>query len=306
MSNNIKRILFLSLSLAILLTGCSSNKKGIIAVVNGEEITIEEYNKELEIYKAFFVHQNGKEFLYEEVEPGKTYESKLKRDVLDKLILEKIIEQDFIKSGLVITDDELAEYIDEMIGDVKEEFIEVIDEIGVSWQEIERLEKNELMINKHKAHYFETIEIEEKLIDDYYRNYKDMLIKYRISEIFLEDEQKAFEVLNRIKNGESFEKIAEIESKNSISAIHGGDIGFVKGGINPFFDDYIKKLEIGEISDVIIAPDGYYIIKLTDKLETLEELREDIVQELKKESYIAYVTMLKDESKIKDYYDYFN
>lgn len=300
---SIIKVLAISFLFIALLSGCSSSKDGVVAIVNGEEISIDEYNREYEIYKALFVFQNGEEALYEKSSADKTYEDTLKRDIYDKLILEKIIEQDFNKAGLTITSQELEKYMEESLGEARDEFSDFISKIGISWEDVQKLQKSELMVNKHKDHYFETLNINEIEIKEYYNKHKDEIIKYRLSQIYLEDEQKANDILNRLKKGESFEELAKIESKDSISAIQGGDVGYIRKGQDPVLDDYIKGLKVGEITDVISASNGFFIIKLTDVKESFDDLKDDVVLEIKNNKYIEYVTELKNEAKIKNYYD---
>jgi hypothetical protein len=123
-----------------------------------------------------------------------------------KSYLKKIIEQDFNKSGLSIDSKELEEYIDESLGEVKDEFGDFIEKIGMSWEDAKRMQNAELMINKHRDHYAETLSISESEIKEYYNKYKDDLIKYRLSQIYLDDEQKANELLDRLKKGKSLKK----------------------------------------------------------------------------------------------------
>lgn len=296
-------VLVISFLIIYFTTGCSTNKEGVAAIVNGEEISIVEYNKEYEIYKSFFVYKNGEDALYEKTSDGKTYEDTLKRDVFDKIILEKIIEQDFNKSGLSIDSKELEEYMNESLEDVKDEFGEFIEKIGMSWEDAKKMQKAELMINKHKTYYIETLSISDSEIKEYYNKHKDNLIKYRLSQIYLEDEERANEILDKLKSGEKFEEIATIESKDSISAINGGDIGYIKKGEYLVLDEYVKELGVGEFSDIIASTNGFFIIKLTDVKENLDELRDDVTLEIKDKKYIEYLTELRDKSKIKDYYD---
>jgi len=296
-------VFVLPLLLISFISGCSTDKEGVAAIVNGEEISVDEYNKEYEIYKALFIYQNGEDALYKKTSDGKTYEDTLKRDVYDKIILEKIIEQDFNKSGLSIDSKELEEYIDESLGEVKDEFGDFIEKIGMSWEDAKRMQNAELMVNKHRDHYAETLSISESEIKEYYNKYKDDLIKYRLSQIYLDDEQKANELLDRLKKGEKFEEIAKIESKDSISAVNGGDIGYIKKGENLLLDEYVKELEVGGFSEVINASNGFYIIKLTDVKESLNDLKDDVIKEIKDKKYIEYLSELRDKAKIKDYYD---
>ena len=60
---------------------------------------------------------------------------------------------------------------------------------------------------------------------------------------------------------------------------------------------------MGEFSEVINASNGFYIIKLTDVKESLNDLKDDVIKEIKDKKYIEYLSELRDKAKIKDYYD---
>lgn len=68
---------------------------------------------------------------------------------------------------------------------------------------------------------------------------------------------------DRILKGEKFEDIAKNESADSASAVNGGDLGrqpaerFV-----PQFSDAAKALKPGEISQPVLTPFGYHLIRL--------------------------------------------
>ena len=68
-------------------------------------------------------------------------------------------------------------------------------------------------------------------------------------------------IAERVKNGESFEKIAEIESDCS-SAKRGGDLGpFSAGQMQKPFEDAAFALQIGEVSGIVSTDSGLHIIK---------------------------------------------
>jgi hypothetical protein len=42
---------------------------------------------------------------------------------------------------------------------------------------------------------------------------------------------------------------------------------------------------------------------LTDVKESLNDLKDDVIKEIKDKKYIEYLSELRDKAKIKDYYD---
>ena len=83
----------------------------------------------------------------------------------------------------------------------------------------------------------------------------------RCAHILVEKESLAKEILEKIKNGESFSKMAEQYSIDG-SKRRGGDLGFFgKGMMVADFEKAAFALQKGEVSGVIKTQFGYHIIK---------------------------------------------
>jgi len=77
-----------------------------------------------------------------------------------------------------------------------------------------------------------------------------------------EAEQKINAILERVKKGEDFAKVAREESDDS-SASDGGDLQcFQRGSMVKPFEDTVFALSPGQISDVVKTQFGYHVIKL--------------------------------------------
>jgi len=88
------------------------------------------------------------------------------------------------------------------------------------------------------------------------------------SHILVDSEEKAKELLEKIKAGEiSFEDAARNES-SCPSSENGGNLGeFTKGQMVPEFDEAVFKMNVGEISQPVKTQFGYHLIKLNAKNE---------------------------------------
>ncbi|MCL4365155.1 peptidyl-prolyl cis-trans isomerase [Candidatus Marsarchaeota archaeon] len=90
-----------------------------------------------------------------------------------------------------------------------------------------------------------------------------MTNQIRCAHILVEKESVAKDILERIKKGESFAKLAEQYSTDG-SRRHGGDLGFFgKGMMVKPFEDAAFALEKGQVSGVVRTQFGYHIIKRT-------------------------------------------
>lgn len=123
----------------------------------------------------------------------------------------------------------------------------------------------------------------DEIVDYVHENYvrvKHILIKTEN----MDDEQKAEArsradgVLERAKNGESFEELVKEYSEDGMDV----DVGyyFTTGEMVQEFEDKSYELEIDEISDIVESPYGYHIIKKyamdDDYIRNEEELNEVI------------------------------
>jgi peptidyl-prolyl cis-trans isomerase D len=73
-------------------------------------------------------------------------------------------------------------------------------------------------------------------------------------------------IRDRILKGEKFEDVAKAESSDSASAANGGALGSgVRGRFVPAFEDAAYALKVGEISQPVLTPFGYHLIKLDEK-----------------------------------------
>jgi len=89
-----------------------------------------------------------------------------------------------------------------------------------------------------------------------------MANKIKCSHILVKKQSEAQAILERLKNGEKFGKLARELSIDSGSAKRDGSLGyFGKGMMVKPFEEAAFKLEIGNISELVKSEFGYHIIK---------------------------------------------
>ena len=81
----------------------------------------------------------------------------------------------------------------------------------------------------------------------------------------VKDNSLAQELLKKIKQGANFESVAR-EFSTCPSKSKGGDLGwFGPNSMVKPFEDAVKKLGSGSVSDIVSTQFGYHIIKVTGK-----------------------------------------
>ena len=89
-----------------------------------------------------------------------------------------------------------------------------------------------------------------------------MANKIKCSHILVQKQSEAIAILDRIRQGEKFGKLARELSVDSGSAKRDGNLGyFGKGKMVKEFETVAFKLEVGKISEPVKTQYGYHIIK---------------------------------------------
>ena len=159
------------------------------------------------------------------------------------------------------------------------------------------------------------IKISDEEISNYYNNHLNEFVipeRVQISEIVVDTKEKADEILNRLKLGESFEEIAEKESIAPTREKR-GEIGWIEvEKLNPEVTSLLSKVKPGEIlANIIKTEMGYHIIKLTGRTEkrilTLSEatpiIKNLLLSQKKKVEVENLMKKLKEKSRIVKYSD---
>ena len=117
-----------------------------------------------------------------------------------------------------------------------------------------------------------------------------------------EAKKKAQAILDRVRKGEDFAKLANENSADPSSNTKGGDTGyFAKGVMVPEFDKVAFSLKPGEVSDLVETQFGYHIIKGEDhrtKPATDEATKKQISDKVKQTKLEAHIKELAEKSSV--------
>lgn len=150
------------------------------------------------------------------------------------------------------------------------------------------------------------VSVSDKDAEEYYNANKEQFVSgdtVNASHILVDTEEKALELLAKIKAGEiSFEDAAK-ENSSCPSKANGGNLGdFGKGQMVPEFDEAVFAMEVGAISDAPVKTQfGYHLIKLNSKSESetmpfesiKDEIKEGLLGEKRRAAYDSKINQLK-------------
>ena len=329
-----KKIIALTLSslLCISAVGCSSKKNNndIVATVNGNNITVKQFESTLALYKQSLESMYGSTIWDTEVEEGGKFKDKIKDKMLDQRIdIEAVCEQ-ARKEKLVPTKEEVDKAFNELKKniDADKEYKNQLKEMGIDDTYLRNQQEQDLTIQKYKENFDKNVKITDEEMKKYYEEHKKDYYKDEVkaSHILIstvddngkelseakkkEAKKKAEEVLKKAKSGEEFSELAKEYSDDPWSAANGGDLGyFTKGQLVQPFEEAAFSLKSGEISGLVESEYGYHIIKVYDKIDkqlTFDEVKDEIKKTLTEDKYMESIEAItkkaiveKNESVIK-------
>lgn len=230
----------------LMLSACGQkNDSATIATTTNSTITKSDFEKQLK-------NRYGKDTLYE------------------------MVAQDVITKKYKVSDDAVDKEVEKAKDQYGEQFKATLENNRLKDEEDF---KNQI---KFKLALNEAIKqsVTEKDVKDHYKP------EIKASHILVSNENEAKEIKKKLDTGTSFEELAKQESQDLASKDNGGDLGYFGAGkMTPEFEKAAYKLKPGQISNPVKSPNGYHIIKLTDKkdLQPYDKVKDSIRKDLEEE-----------------------
>jgi peptidyl-prolyl cis-trans isomerase SurA len=227
----------------------------------------------------------------------------LRREVLDRLIDEHLIEQQASELKLSVS----TEDVDRTIEQIKKEHgltdAQLAQELrsqnmsmGAYRQMLKQQVKRMRVINIAVG---SKVTVTDSDVQGYYERHMKSgnNLQVKASHIFIaipEDadaatvmakEAEARKLLNRVKAGEDFEAVAKKFSEDPATRAEGGDLGYFGRDMLPKpIEEMVFAMSVGEVRGPVRADRGFHVIKLVDKrskdVKPLAEVRDDIRAQL--------------------------
>lgn len=283
----------------------------IVAHVSDVPISEAEVQRQIDKLMPFKVNFHGK--------MSNDKKEKLRNDALD-LLIERAYKVAYAKEEGILAS---ASQVDESLTKIKSSYkTEDGFNQAVAKETISGLRASiyrDLVAKKAESLVVdEKIKVSDEQVENYYSEKKEMFLmpaQYRASHIMIKvdpasNKEERAELLARAKdlrvkakNGEDFYNLAYFNSDDRTKYV-GGDLGlFHAGRTEKEFDDALKTMQVGEISELVKTRWGHHIIKLTEKNEprqlTFAEMQDKIRAQLTKAQRDAYYQQWMDGLKSK-------
>ena len=292
----------------------------IVAVVNDDIITYLEVQKELSPYEAQikavgYDPEKEQQMLY-----------RVRSDVVEKLVDQKIIDQEIKRYKITVSDQDIDNDI-ERIKEGKlwtdEDFRKALEYEGMTIESYrEKLKEQALRARLLNTVVRANIVITDEDIASYYASNIEKYqgeLKYHLRNIIMrvledagtEGKRSVLEKMENIKaaleNGASFESLARQYSE-SVLAKNGGDLGIL-----PYkdFSSQLKQalegLSIGQHTGVLDTDQGFQIFYIENILteneilleEAYSEIESTLYKELSEKAFTDWLNTLRETSHIK-------
>lgn len=265
-SYDIAIILVLVVLVTIVLIHYTNQRSEIVATVNGEKITRDE------LYQAMLV------------EGG--------REVLDRLITNRLVLQEGERLGITVTEEEIDAEIKNVINNnffgMAEYFYQALEQYGLTEKAVKDDLKTETVLRKIVQ---EQINITDEDAREYFmtnQEYFNIPEQVEARHILVDTREEAGEVIQLLDNGKDFAELAREYSKDLVSADQGGNLGFFqRGEMVSEFEEVAFGLAINQRSDLVETIYGFHIIEVLDRRTsqevTFEEVKETVEEEMIKE-----------------------
>ena len=211
-------------------------------------------------------------------------ENVLRKQILERLITDTLQIQYAAQTGLKVDDNQLDKTI-ERIAEQNQmtltEFSEALAKDGVSMRKFRSDIRNEITIARLREREVDgRVNVTESEIDNFLTSQAantENQDEFEISHILIrtpeegatEDVQKAKTkvdaAVKELNNGKSFAEVSASFS-DAPNALEGGRLGWKSGTQMPaLFLDALKTMQVGEVSQPLRSPNGFHVLKLTNK-----------------------------------------
>jgi peptidyl-prolyl cis-trans isomerase C len=254
----------------------------------------------------------------------KMYKSRIRGQVLEGMIMEKLLDEQAAKAGITVTESDVNDKIAELTakqGITAANLGSILQMQGISMEQFRSQMKKTITYEKLMETAAGGTDVNDADALAYYEENKadfntpeqvqasHILIKVEPSATEEEKaaaKEKAEKLLEQVKGGADFAELAK-ENSDCPSKSKGGDLGyFGKGQMVKEFEDAAFGMQPGDVSDVVETQFGYHIIKLTDHkkagLTPFADVKEDIIENLKqnkqRQVFTEYIKKLRTEANI--------
>ena len=308
---------FLIVSVIFLLNSCFDNNSRMEAIgsdqvvltVNGEKITVKQFDKVLNTQKKIFRVQNFEELKTEELVWIKTRG-------LNEIIRNTLIAQEIAKENISIEQNVLESNLRKAReGYLEGAFEKTLDLEGISIADWEKSIEKKLLTNELIHQQVNSkVSLSDKELRDYYdKNHNEFHKKEQVKalHIMVESEEEIREIQKELRSKQKTFPALAMEYSLGPEGAQGGDLGYFEAGQMPEEFDDVFKLKINKVSGIIKTPYGFHLLKVVDKIEerkmdfeeSKSRVKKILLEYLQEQAFQKWFLKLKQNAEIEIEYE---
>ena len=223
---------------------------GPVAVVNGQEVSAEVYQREVARRQAGLA-QRGVNL---NTPQGQAQLTQEKQMALDNMIDDMLIAQEAARQGVSVTDAEIEAAFQEIIKQVgsQQAFEQLLAQSGQTLDEARSIQRTQMLNNKMRDKVVAGIQTAEQV---------------RARHILVDSLATAQALLAQIQGGADFGTVAQQSSLDTTTKSSGGDLGWFPRGVLPSkeLEDAAFSLQPGQLSNVVQSAFGYHLLQVLER-----------------------------------------
>lgn len=207
----------------------------------------------------------------------------LRKQVLERMVVDKLQRQLAAKSGVQVSDEMLSASVSDIAsrnGMSVEAFRSELARQGMDYKSFEDNLRNEIIINQLRGreigsrvkvtdaevlHYMETQSKAGLSNSQYHLGHILIAVSEAASASAIQKaKDKADQVIADLRGGKDFKQVA-VSVSDDDNALKGGDLGWRGiGQIPSLFTEIVTTMNQGDVSEAIRSPSGFHIIKMLE------------------------------------------
>lgn len=240
------------------------------AMVNGESVPLEDYERQVARYEASMVAAGQDP----QTPEGQNALAQGRQWVLDLMVEQKLISQAAQREGVTVTEEQIDETIASLRAEIGDEaFDNWLVQESMSLDEMREQLQQDMLATQMANRIAETVPAQAEHV--------------HARHIVVATQEEAQMVLNQLQAGGDFATLARTYSQDISTRDLGGDLGFFPKGVltSREVEAAAFALQPGQVSDVVQSELGYHIVQVVERApdravdpENLRLLRDQAVR----------------------------
>jgi parvulin-like peptidyl-prolyl isomerase len=276
---------------SVIVAPTSSPEPPKAAVVNGQPIYLEDYERQLSQMEAALEAQ----IVAQDIDPNSAEGQEMLAQMiaqqsewsLNMMIEQALTEQAAEAAGVVISDEEVNAYLQEMIEENggEEAFQAKLAALGQTKENAWEETRQQLLGMKMIEYVLDNIPATAEHV--------------HARHIYVDTREEAERILMQLQASADFAALSKAHSQDESTREYGGDLGFFPRGILvvPQVEEAAFALQPGQFSGVIEGPNGYHIVQVIDR-DPAREISPDNMRFLRDQAIQRWIEDLWKEAEI--------